>query len=72
MSAAVMRSVGPPSVLKLETDFPQPLRSVTQLGSRKLQCSAVAFHLQKAAWVNIFLKPLAQYRMCHALVHMIP
>jgi len=26
MSAAVMRHVGPPSVLQLETDFPKPAR----------------------------------------------
>jgi hypothetical protein len=26
MSAAVMRRVGPPSVLQLETDFPRPVR----------------------------------------------
>jgi hypothetical protein len=50
MSAAVMRAVGPPSVLQLETDFPQPLRSVPQLGSCSCTCSAVALQLLMAAW----------------------
>lgn len=45
MSAAVMREVGPPSVLKLETDFPQPLRSVAQLGRAvQLQCIFPRLH----------------------------
>lgn len=30
MQAAVMRAVGPPSVLQLETDFPMPVRCVRQ------------------------------------------